>query len=73
MTDEKKTVVLGISGGVDSSVAAYLLKEQGYNVIGVFMKNWDENDEECTATDDYLDVVKVANALDIKYLSLIHI
>lgn len=70
MTDKKKTVVLGISGGVDSSVAAYLLKEQGYHVIGVFMKNWDENDEECTATDDYLDVVKVANALDIKYYTV---
>jgi len=61
-----------MSGGVDSSVAALLLKEQGYNVIGVFMKNWDEPDENgvCTATEDYEEAVRVCNQLDIPYYSV---
>lgn len=65
-------VVVGMSGGVDSSVAALLLKKQGYNVIGVFMKNWDEPDENgvCTATEDYEEAVKVCNQLDIPYYSV---
>ncbi|WP_300410820.1 tRNA 2-thiouridine(34) synthase MnmA [Lagierella sp.] len=68
----KKKVVLGISGGVDSSVAALLLKEQGYDVTGIFMKNWDDSDENgvCTAEKDYEDVVKVCNQLKIPYYSI---
>jgi tRNA-specific 2-thiouridylase len=69
---EDTTVVIGMSGGVDSSVAALLLKEQGYNVIGVFMKNWDEEDESgnCMATLDYEEVVKVCQQLDIPYYTV---
>ncbi len=68
----KKRVILGMSGGVDSSVSALLLKEQGYDVVGLFMKNWDEKDEGgvCTATEDYLDVGRVASQLDIPYYTI---
>ena len=70
--NSKKTVIVGMSGGVDSSVSALLLKEQGYKVIGIFMKNWDEEDEEgnCQATKDYEDVVSVCEHLEIPYYSL---
>jgi tRNA-specific 2-thiouridylase len=66
------TVVVGMSGGVDSSVAALLLKEQGYNVIGIFMKNWDEQDENgaCTATEDYEDVRRVCDQIGIPYYTV---
>ena len=72
-----KTVVIGISGGVDSSVAAYLLKKQGYNVIGLFMRNWDSvinndflgnpnlDNDICPQEEDYNDAVKVCEKLDI--------
>ncbi len=64
----KKKVVLGLSGGVDSSVCAYLLKEQGYDVTCLFMKNWDEeNDSECTAYEDSQDALKVASKLDLPF------
>lgn len=65
-------VVVGMSGGVDSSVAALLLKEQGYDVIGIFMKNWDDTDENgvCTATEDYEDVVRVCNQIGIPYYAV---
>lgn len=60
-------VVLGLSGGVDSSVAALLLKERGYDVVGVFMKNWEEKDENgvCTATADREDAMRVAERIGI--------
>ena len=66
------TVVIGMSGGVDSSVAALLLKQQGYKVIGIFMKNWDERDEfgECTATQDSIDARKVCDALNIPFYTV---
>ncbi len=66
---KKKTVVVGMSGGVDSSVSALLLKEQGYNVIGMFMKNWDEKDSLgiCTSTQDSIDAATVCQQLDIPY------
>ena len=54
-----------MSGGVDSSVAAYLLKEAGYRVIGLFMKNWDEEDAFCPAAQDYEDALLVAEQLGI--------
>lgn len=73
MTDNSKIrVVVGMSGGVDSSVTAHLLKEQGYDVVGIFMKNWDDTDEfgVCTATEDYNDVALVANQIGIPYYSV---
>jgi tRNA-uridine 2-sulfurtransferase len=71
-TNQDIRVVVGMSGGVDSSVAALLLKEQGYDVVGIFMKNWDDTDEfgVCTATEDFDDVVRVCNQLDIPYYSV---
>ena len=67
-----KTVVVGMSGGVDSSVAALLLKEQGYRVVGLFMKNWEEEGENgaCTAEDDFEDVKRVSDLIGIPYYSV---
>lgn len=65
---EETRIIVGMSGGVDSSVAAALLKQQGYQVEGLFMKNWNEDDgtEYCTAREDLLDAMQVAGALDIE-------
>jgi len=56
-------VVVGLSGGVDSSVSALLLMAQGYRVEGVFMQNWEDDDEHCTARQDYRDAAAVAARL----------
>ncbi|RJX33193.1 MAG: tRNA 2-thiouridine(34) synthase MnmA [Oxalobacter sp.] len=63
----KKRVVIGMSGGVDSSVSAWLLKEQGYEVVGLFMKNWedDDNNDFCSARTDWIDAVSVADVVGI--------
>lgn len=65
-------VVVGMSGGVDSSVTALLLKQQGYEVIGIFMKNWDDTDEfgHCTAEEDAEDVRRVCGQIDIPYYTV---
>ena len=62
-----KKIVVGMSGGVDSSVTALLLKQQGFEVIGLFMKNWedDDNDEYCSSRQDLLDAVSVADTIGI--------
>lgn len=66
-----KTVVLGMSGGVDSAVSAWLLKQQGYNVIALFMHNWEEEDDGCcTAEQDFEDVKRVSGKLGIPYYSV---
>jgi len=67
-----KTVVVGLSGGVDSSVSAFLLKKQGFNVIGMFMKNWEEKDENgvCQSSKEYADAQAVADTIGIPCYSV---
>ncbi|HZE92060.1 MAG TPA: tRNA 2-thiouridine(34) synthase MnmA [Rhizobacter sp.] len=63
----KQRVVVGLSGGVDSAVSAHLLKQQGHEVIGIFMKNWegDDDDAYCSSNIDFVDAAAVADVLDI--------
>lgn len=64
---QKQRVVVGLSGGVDSAVSAWLLKQQGYEVVGIFMKNWEDDDdsEYCSSRQDFLDAASVADVIDI--------
>ncbi len=76
LTSNKKRIVVGLSGGVDSSVTAHLLKQQGHEVVGVFMQNWeDDNDDEyCSIKQDALDAMSVADRLgiDIEIVNFAH-
>ncbi len=67
MNKKSERIIAGISGGVDSAVAALVLKRQGFNVTGVFMKNWDEKNEEgqCTSAADYEDAAEVCDKIGI--------
>lgn len=62
-----RNVVIGMSGGVDSAVSAYLLKQQGYNVTGLFMKNWEDDDdsEYCSSRQDFIDAASAADVIGI--------
>ena len=64
----KQRVVVGLSGGVDSAVSAYLLKKQGHEVVGIFMKNWEDDDdsEYCSSNIDFVDAAAVADVLGIE-------
>jgi tRNA-specific 2-thiouridylase len=64
----KRRVVVGLSGGVDSAVSAYLLKQQGHEVVGLFMKNWEDDDDDayCSSRQDFLDAASVADVLGIE-------
>ncbi len=70
--NSKIRVIVGMSGGVDSSVSAYLLQQQGYDVVGLFMKNWEEDDNEeyCSAASDLADAQAVCDKLGIKLLTI---
>ena len=64
----KQRVVVGLSGGVDSAVSAWLLKQQGYEVVGLFMKNWEDDDdsEHCSSNVDFVDAAAVADVIGIE-------
>ena len=65
---KKQRVVVGLSGGVDSAVTAHLLKQQGHEVVGIFMKNWEDDDdsEYCSSNVDFVDAAAVADVLGIE-------
>ncbi len=65
---KKQRIVVGLSGGVDSAVTALLLKRQGHEVVGIFMKNWedDDNDEYCSSNQDFIDAAAVADVIGIE-------
>jgi tRNA-specific 2-thiouridylase len=65
---QKQRVVVGLSGGVDSAVSAWLLKQQGHEVIGIFMKNWEDDDDSafCSSRQDFLDAASVADVIGIE-------
>ena len=67
MTD---SIIVGLSGGVDSAVAAATLVEEGYQVEGLFMKNWEEDSKYCTSEQDYKDALQICNCLDIPLRSI---
>ena len=70
---KKQRIVVGLSGGVDSAVTAWLLKRAGHEVVGIFMKNWedDDNDEYCSTKQDFIDAAAVADVigLDIEHIN----
>ena len=68
MDKRKKEIFVAMSGGVDSSVVAALLKEQGHNVTGIFMRNW--SDSHCTAEEDHSDVARICKQIDIPYYAV---
>ena len=71
--NSSKKIILGMSGGVDSSISAVILKDMGYKVSGLFMKNWEEDDtnNQCSSKKDYEDALRISKKLGIK-LSIVN-
>ena len=66
----KEKIIVGMSGGVDSAVASAILKEEGFEVEGLFMKNWEEDSEFCHSEQDYKDALQVCDILNIPLRSV---